>query len=377
METSNSYLLPSGFQAKLPQEAEKYMKMQMFFSSLFSMLQYQNIITPLAEFAESNYPLKFLSRVKKQKFLDAFQLLDPASKKNIRIRSDITPQIADIIASFFDYEKVPHRVFYFGEVMKANPSGHNLERAIMQGGLEYITNDEAKDYDVVLEPLLIGLFSLEIVKMADIAVSFCIPDIIFLLIKRNFRGKLSKEEQEYKQLLPEVISKKSFFLLDKFNKNSKLSAITSNLLKLEELTMLEKDDMLNISAETFGKWKQIFTELNIEKLSPQLDLWVKLNPIINKAFPSVKLRANLLENGGFYYQNGLSFSIYGAKTKKQMLKGGCYNILTSSRKKHYKACGFSFNISDIITEAELQNPNIFDAENIIPKKEDFAKKLAS
>ena len=114
-----------------------------------------------------------------------------------------------------------------------------------------------------------------------------------------------------------------------------------------------------------------------------IDYYLRVIEIINKNDPFIKISVDPLENRGFNYHTGLSFTIFSEDLKGEIAKGGRYKTLngesatgcTIYTEKIYSNSKSSFDKSLVY----LPYLNINDADQIISKgyRVVFGNKLAS
>ncbi len=126
-------LLPAGMHDLLPPEAEIEAQVVSRLMASLAAHGYQRVKPPLVEFEET-----LLSGAGAAMATATFRTMDPGSHRMIGVRADMTPQIARIAATRLGAAPRPLRLSYAGQVLRVKGSQIRPERQIGQVGAELI-----------------------------------------------------------------------------------------------------------------------------------------------------------------------------------------------------------------------------------------------
>ena len=126
-------LLPAGMHDLLPPEAEIEAQVVARLMANLAAHGYQRVKPPLIEFEET-----LLSGAGAAMASATFRTMDPGSHRMIGVRADMTPQIARIAATRLGNAPRPLRLSYAGQVLRVKGSEIRPERQIGQVGAELI-----------------------------------------------------------------------------------------------------------------------------------------------------------------------------------------------------------------------------------------------
>ena len=126
-------LLPTGMHDLLPPEAEVEAQVVSRLMATLAAHGYQRVKPPLVEFEET-----LLSGAGAAMASATFRTMDPGSHRMVAVRADMTPQIARIAATRLGNAPRPLRLSYAGQVLRVKGSEIRPERQIGQVGAELI-----------------------------------------------------------------------------------------------------------------------------------------------------------------------------------------------------------------------------------------------
>ena len=130
---SGKALLPTGLADLLPPQAELEDAATRRMLDCFAAWGYERIKPPLLEFEDG-----LLDGVGAVHAEQTFRVMDPASRRMLGVRADITPQAARIAASRLAGAPRPLRLCYAGEVLRVRGSELRAGRQFRQVGVELI-----------------------------------------------------------------------------------------------------------------------------------------------------------------------------------------------------------------------------------------------
>jgi len=132
-EAPHPALLPTGMHDLLPPEAEIEAAVVAQLMATLTAHGYERVKPPLVEFEET-----LLSGAGAAMANSTFRMMDPVSHRMIGVRADMTPQIARIAATRLGGAPRPLRLSYAGQVLRVRGSEIRPERQVGQVGAELI-----------------------------------------------------------------------------------------------------------------------------------------------------------------------------------------------------------------------------------------------
>ena len=291
---SKKKTLPTGFRDILTNEANLQLNYAQKLIKSFNQWGYNLIEPPLIEYEET------LLDIKNDKLSNkTFTFQDPLTKETLSLRPDITIQLARIAWDrLSDYPK-PLRLCYYGDVFRADKPKLSDDRQFKQAGVELIGS---KSIFADIEIILLSLESLAQIGFKKISLDLNIPIIIEKIFDDYNIDKNKKNE------LKKLIAKKDIKTLLHFNKN---------LYKL--LTQLI--DASGPLKSNIKKIKKIDLGSNAKKV---IQNFINISNILLKQSQKYNLSIDLLEQRGFEYHSGVTFSIFCINSKKEVCRGGRY-----------------------------------------------------
>jgi ATP phosphoribosyltransferase regulatory subunit len=144
-EAPHPALLPTGMHDLLPPEAEVEASVVAQLMATLTAHGYQRVKPPLVEFEETLFAGAGAAMA-----TSTFRMMDPVSHRMIGVRADMTPQIARIAATRLGGAPRPLRLSYAGQVLRVRGSEIRPERQVGQVGAELIgAAGPAADVEVI------------------------------------------------------------------------------------------------------------------------------------------------------------------------------------------------------------------------------------
>ena len=337
-------LLPAGLSDVLHPNAKIQAKKIEKLLDTFSSFGYLRIKPPLVEYEDS-----LLSEGPGNVLKDStFRIMDPLSQKMMALRSDMTAQISRISSTRMSHLPRPLRLSYSGDVLRVNGDSFNMERQKTQVGAELIGNESVT---IDAEIILVCLESLSSIDINDITLDLNLPFLRAYLL-RNI-------PVSSRNIINEAIDRKDKNVIKKLKIDSALQ-----ILKLMEAAGDYESSKINLSLLGSNDF-----------LSNALDYLLNVAKIIKENNPSVNITLDPLENRGFKYHSGLSFTIFSKNFRGEIAKGGRY--LTVSNETATGCTIYTEKIyntaKDFIENKLVYVPflNINDANSIINKGYDI------
>jgi ATP phosphoribosyltransferase regulatory subunit len=169
-ETAHPALLPTGMHDLLPPEAEIEAVVVAQLMATLTAHGYQRVKPPLVEFEET-----LLSGAGAAMATSTFRMMDPVSHRMIGVRADMTPQIARIAATRLGGAPRPLRLSYAGQVLRVRGSEIRPERQIGQVGAELIgAAGPAAD----VEAIAVAGAALAALGVSDLTMDITLPTLV-------------------------------------------------------------------------------------------------------------------------------------------------------------------------------------------------------
>jgi ATP phosphoribosyltransferase regulatory subunit len=169
-ETAHLALLPTGMHDLLPPEAETEAAVVAQLMATLTAHGYERVKPPLVEFEET-----LLSGAGAAMATSTFRLMDPVSHRMIGVRADMTPQIARIAATRLGGAPRPLRLSYAGQVLRVRGSEIRPERQVGQVGAELIgAAGPAAD----IEAIAVAGAALAALGVPDLTVDITLPMLV-------------------------------------------------------------------------------------------------------------------------------------------------------------------------------------------------------
>ena len=333
-------LLPAGLSDILYPKAQVQATTIENLLDVFSNFGYLRVKPPLVEYEEtllSDGPGTVLKD-------STFRIMDPLSQKMMALRSDVTAQISRIASTRLSHLTRPLRLSYSGDVLRVKGDSFNTERQKTQVGAELIgLENELCDSEI----MLVCLKALKSIHIKNITIDINLP-----FLREYFLKDLSPSLKEEINKAIDLKDKKTLKKI-KFNH-------TEMILHFME------------SSGNYAYATKYLSELKLEGFLNEItNYYLKVIEIINKNDHSIKISIDPLENRGFNYHSGLTFTIFSENLKGEIAKGGRYKTLkgesaigcTIYTEKIYSNSKFNYNKSLVY----IPYLNINDADIIIKK----------
>ena len=290
-------LLPAGLSDILYPNAHIQSKIIENLLDVFSSYGYLRVKPPLVEYEET-----LLSDGPGEVLKDStFRVMDPLSQKMLALRSDVTAQISRIASTRLSHLSRPLRLSYSGDVLRVKGDSFNMERQKTQVGAELIG---PKSEVIDAEIMLVCVKALKSINIDNLTIDINLPFLRKYLLT-GISPSLKHSINQY---------------IDNKDKQSLKKLKFENLNIISELMDVFGDHLNVIKYLQELKSKGILVDI--------IDHYLKVINIVRKNDKSIKLSIDPLENRGFKYHTGITFTIFSDKLKGEIAKGGSYNIST-------------------------------------------------
>ncbi|MCK4738697.1 MAG: ATP phosphoribosyltransferase regulatory subunit [Deltaproteobacteria bacterium] len=334
MTKPRSIPLPQGVRDILPGEAEKISAVEETIVGVFKNSKYKRIVTPLLEYVDSLSA--GLGEELKKKLL---KFIEPSTGKVMAIRPDITPQIARVVATKMAKADFPLRLFYNENVLRYRESGDGHSKEILQVGAEFIStempSDKANKVAAETEMVIMAIESLKTVGVSDFKID--LGDVGFV---RSLLGRIKCSDEERFEI------KKAVAIKDTPGLRKLTRELTDGAINSDDQELLIALPTLYGGTEvieTANKFKAAENKLN--------DLLQVVSAVTDKGYAEY-IAIDLGEVRGFDYYTGIIFEGFAKGYGKAILSGGRYDKLLEKYGLSARACGFAFDIENIVAILE-------------------------
>ncbi|HVA15517.1 MAG TPA: ATP phosphoribosyltransferase regulatory subunit [Stellaceae bacterium] len=287
-------LLPQGLRDLLPPDAAAEAAAVGRLIAVLSSHGYQRVKPPLMEFEEN-----LLSGAGAAMAPETFRLMDPISQRMIGLRADMTTQVARIAAARLANAARPLRLCYAGQVLRVKGSDMRPERQIGQVGAELIGSDAiAADVEVVI----LAAEALSILGIEGLSVDLTLPTLVPAICRAAGIAGTSldalRRALDHKDSAAVAASGgKAASLLQRL-----LAAAGAAEPALKAIAAL---DLLPEAAAERARLAAVASGLA-------------------SAVPKLAITIDPVENRGFEYHTGVSFSFFARGIKGELGRGGRY-----------------------------------------------------
>jgi ATP phosphoribosyltransferase regulatory subunit len=293
-------LLPTGMHDLLPPEADLEAAVVARLMATLTAHGYERVKPPLVEFEET-----LLSGAGAAMATSTFRMIDPVSHRMIGVRADMTPQIARIAATRLGGAPRPLRLSYAGQVLRIRGSEIRPERQIGQVGAELIgAAGPAAD----VEAIMVAGAALTALGVSHLTVDITLPRLVPAIIEAY--GMAAESEAELRVALDH-------------KDVAAVSARAGNASKLLERLLLAAGP----AAATLATLDRL--DLPGRAGAERARLGAVLAELATAA-PELKVTVDPVENRGFEYHTGVSFTFFAGGTTPhgplgELGRGGRYD----------------------------------------------------
>ncbi len=313
-------LLPQGLRDLLPPDAEAEAEAVGRLIAVLASHGYERVKPPLMEFEEN-----LLAGAGAAMAPETFRLMDPISQRMIGLRADMTTQVARIAGTRLAKAPRPLRLCYAGEALRVRGSDMQPERQIGQVGAELIGSD-ATAADI--EAVTLGGGGAVLARhrrpvgrshLADLVPAICRAAGISSAAQETLRRAL-----DHKDAAAVAAS------------GGKAASVLQKLLAAAGAAApaLKAIAALDLAPEAKAERERLAA------VAEQLA----------KAMPSLSITIDPVENRGFEYHTGVSFSFFARSIKTELGRGGRYRTDTD----HGQGAGEAATGFTLYTEAVLE-----------------------
>jgi len=311
-------LLPTGMHDLLPPEAEIEAQVVAQLMTTLTEHGYERVKPPLVEFEENLF-----SGAGAAMATATFRLMDPASHRMIGVRADMTPQIARIAATRLGDAPRPLRLSYAGQVLRVTGSEIRPERQVGQVGAELIG---AAGAAADVEAIAVAGEALSAIGVPELSVDITLPTLVPAVAEAygiaGERAAALRAALDHKDAAAVAeAAGEAGLLFENLLGAAGPAAVTLTFLDRLELPARARAERVRLGSVLDG---------------------------LSAAAPELKVTVDPVENRGFEYHTGISFTFFSATSRPvgELGRGGRYQAGDPSRPE--PATGFTLYTDTIL-----------------------------
>lgn len=293
-DTDTKALLPAGLRDLLPPAAAFEAAVLERLVSHFGAFGYDRVKPPLIEFEES-----LLAGTGAATAMQTFRVMDPVSQRMLGVRADITIQVARIATTRLKNEPRPLRLSYAGQVLRVKGSQLRPERQFSQAGIELIGVD-APTADA--EAVVLMASALKAVGVTGLSVDLNLPTLVPAVCDEL--GLSADQRAEARRALDQKDA-------------AAVAALGGRAAELLGALLAAAGTADHAMAALAAIELPAAAAAERDRLAQVLDL-------VRADLSDVTLTVDPVENRGFEYQTGVSFSIFARGARGELGRGGRY-----------------------------------------------------
>lgn len=328
----NPWLLPSGIDELLPDDARRLETLRRRLLDLFDSWGYELVVPPLIEYLES-----LLTGTGTDLDLQTFKLTDQLTGRMMGVRADMTPQVARIDAHHLKRHG-PARLCYMGTVLHTRPDGFAGTRSPYQIGAE-LYGHAGPQSDAEVLCLLIE--ALRATGLDNLYV-----DIGHVGIYRNLAGQADLDGEQEARLF-DMLQRKA------------VPEITDYLGGLG-LAASDRDRLAALATLNGGPGVLAEARERLDgagqAVADALDYLEQVADAVNRRLPDTPLHYDLGELRGYRYQTGIVFAAFVPGHGQEVARGGRYDDIGEVFGRSRPATGFSADLRSAIELGALESP---------------------
>jgi ATP phosphoribosyltransferase regulatory subunit len=241
---------------------------------------YERVKPPLVEFEETLF-----AGAGAMTASETFRLMDPVSHRMVGVRADMTPQVARIAAARLGHAPRPLRLSYAGQVLRVTGSAMRPERQMGQAGAELI-GAEGPAADV--EAIAVAAEALTTVGVPHLSVDITLPTLVPAIVDAyGITGARAAS-------LRDALDRKDASAVAAFS--GEAGALLARLV---------------VAAGTAAEARIALVQLDLPDRARQERR--RLDAVLDglaEVMPGLKVTVDPVENRGFEYHTGISFTFF-------------------------------------------------------------------
>ncbi|MBC6443966.1 MAG: ATP phosphoribosyltransferase regulatory subunit [Alphaproteobacteria bacterium GM202ARS2] len=298
MATKKEGILPSGFRDVLPPQADYEAAVVARLMKHFQSAGYARVKPSLMEF-ETHHAVQTTGAAGGSDD-NRLKLMDPVSNHLMLIRNDFTTQVARIARTSLAHHPRPLRLSYQGEALCAHGSVLNPARQYGQVGIERFGNDDA---NADIEVMILALEGLHALSIPEMTLDLNMPPLTQALF-------------EHFEIAPDVAVPLRHAL------NSKDKTAIAQLSGKGAPTFQQLIEAAGDAEVSVTRLQSLSLPLPAKR---PLEQFIETAERIIKSIKHASVVLDPLENHGFAYHSGVTFSYLTRVQGRELGRGGQYN----------------------------------------------------
>lgn len=321
-DLASKSLLPNGLRDGLPPDAAHEADIHNLVLATFAARGYERVEPPLVEFEES-----LLTGAGEALALSTFRLMDPVSQRMMGVRADMTPQIARIATTRLRKAPRPLRLSYGGPVLRVRGNPLQPDREFRQAGVELI-GAEASAADC--EVILLAFEALKASGVKQLSVDLTLPRLV-----PGVCAEMSLDAAKVRKIRVALDRKDA----------AALAAIGGKAA-----------GMLGRLLDAAGPVEKALPALASAALPPdpaaERARLIAVTEVLQREAPDLVITVDPVENRGFEYHSGLSFTFFARGVRGELGCGGRYLAGHAGE----PSTGFSLFLHNLLRAVEFPPP---------------------
>jgi ATP phosphoribosyltransferase regulatory subunit len=322
-EPIHKALLPQGLRDLLPPDAAIEAGVVARQMAVLASHGYERVKPPMAEFEEN-----LLAGAGAAMARETFRLMDPISQRMIGLRADMTPQVARIATTRLANAPRPLRLCYAGQVLRVSGGEIRPERQVGQVGAELIGTD-ALTADV--EAVTLAAAALKASGVDGLSVDLTLPTLVPAICAAL-------------GLAPRAVDALRAALDHK-------DAASVAAVGGPAAALLGK---LLAAAGAAGKALKTLAALDLPAAAAaERARLAAVAAAVQRAAPDLAVTVDPVENRGFEYHTGVSFTLFARGVRGELGRGGRYR---TGNGEGEPATGFTLYTDTVLRALPPQPP---------------------
>jgi len=323
--TNERWLLPSGMDEMLPEQAIVRERLRREIFDLHVRWGYLPVHPPFVEYLES-----LLTAAGQDSDRQTFRVADPVSGRMLGVRADMTPQVARIDAHQLATDQVS-RLFYMGTVIRALGERQGGHRSPLQLGAE-LYGHKGCDSDIEIIRLMLA-------TLAAAGIDEPYLDLGHVGVFRSFCSRLKLEPHDENELF-EILQRKA-----ETDLHQAAVAMGINAEHADKLKMLCS---LHGGAEVLEQAHAALDASRHPEIASALVELREIGAAIESSIGASRLHFDLAELRGYQYHNGVVFAAYVAGSGSEIARGGRYDDVGAAFGRARAATGYSTDLKALM-----------------------------
>ena len=287
-------LLPHGLRDLLPPDAQIEADTVERLMAILGHYGYDRVKPPLVEFESSLLEGPGVAMTH-----ETFRLMDPISHRMIAVRADMTLQIARIATTRLVKAPRPLRLSYAGQVLRVRGSQLRPERQVGQVGAELI-GAAAPEADA--EVIAVAVEALTAVGVPGLSVDLTLPVLVPVILEA-----LGVEGRTAERIRAALDHNDAAAIAE-------IGGPAAGIL----------GSLMAAAGPADRTLAQIQAIQLPERAAAEVAALAEIVRLIRRAAPDLMLTIDPVENRGFEYHTGVSFTIFARNSRGDLGRGGRY-----------------------------------------------------